>query len=62
MIDADLGFASTAWAGAAMTAVAIGLVVVAMRLHGGSRVVTKSVAGEPALGTEHVPPARPGSA
>ncbi|MCT4356858.1 MFS transporter [Streptomyces sp. Je 1-79] len=32
VIDADLGFASTAWAGAAMTAVALGTVALALRL------------------------------
>ncbi|MEV7615812.1 Cmx/CmrA family chloramphenicol efflux MFS transporter [Streptomyces sp. NPDC089799] len=44
VIDADLGFAATAWAGAAMTLTAIGLVVAAMRLDRGgvSRVVTGS--------------------
>ncbi|MFF3289309.1 Cmx/CmrA family chloramphenicol efflux MFS transporter [Streptomyces sp. NPDC003023] len=44
VIDAGLGFASTAWAGAAMMVVAIALVAVAMRLHGRSRVVAKSAA------------------
>ncbi|MFG2872064.1 Cmx/CmrA family chloramphenicol efflux MFS transporter [Streptomyces sp. NPDC048338] len=33
VIDADLGFAATAWAGAAMTVAALGTVVVALRLH-----------------------------
>ncbi|MEU0088197.1 Cmx/CmrA family chloramphenicol efflux MFS transporter [Streptomyces sp. NPDC006274] len=57
VIDADLGYASTAWAGAAMMLVAIGLVAVAMRLHGSSRVVagaTTTDAGAGALRTEHV--------
>ncbi len=46
VIDADFGFASTAWAGAAMTVVALGLVAVSLRLHGRSRVVaTASPAG-----------------
>ncbi|MBQ0826202.1 Cmx/CmrA family chloramphenicol efflux MFS transporter [Streptomyces tagetis] len=48
VIDAGLGFASTAWAGAAMTAVAIVLVVVSLKLHSRSRVVTGSVAAAPA--------------
>ncbi len=44
VIDAGLGFASTAWAGAAMTVVAIGLAAVALRLQRapGSRVVSRS--------------------
>ncbi|WP_329457249.1 Cmx/CmrA family chloramphenicol efflux MFS transporter [Streptomyces sp. NBC_01497] len=37
VIDAGFGFASTAWAGAAMAAVAIGLCVPAMRLHGAAQ-------------------------
>ncbi|MFE4059050.1 Cmx/CmrA family chloramphenicol efflux MFS transporter [Streptomyces sp. NPDC059096] len=46
VIDADLGFASTAWAGAAMTLVAIGLAALSLRFHRatGSRVVTGSAA------------------
>ncbi|MEE1800522.1 MFS transporter [Streptomyces sp. JV176] len=46
VIDADLGFASTAWAGAAMTVVAIGLAALSLRLHRAtaSRVVTGSAA------------------
>jgi DHA1 family chloramphenicol resistance protein-like MFS transporter len=57
VIDADLGYASTAWAGAAMMLVAIGLVAIAMRLHGRSRVVagaTTTDAGAGALRTEQV--------
>ncbi|MER6614862.1 Cmx/CmrA family chloramphenicol efflux MFS transporter [Streptomyces xantholiticus] len=54
VIDADLGFASTAWAGAAMMVVAIAVVMVALRLHGRSRVVARSVAGDPSVRTEHV--------
>jgi DHA1 family chloramphenicol resistance protein-like MFS transporter len=56
VIDADLGFASTAWAGAAMMLVAIGLVALAMRLHGRSRVVAGATtdAGAGALSTERV--------
>lgn len=43
VIDAGLGFASTAWAGAAMTVVAAGLVAVAMRHQraGRTRVIAK---------------------
>jgi DHA1 family chloramphenicol resistance protein-like MFS transporter len=48
VIDAGLGFTSTAWAGAAMTLVAIALVTVSLRLHGRSRVVTGALATEPA--------------
>ncbi|MEU0370076.1 Cmx/CmrA family chloramphenicol efflux MFS transporter [Streptomyces sp. NPDC006283] len=54
VIDADFGFASTAWAGAAMTVVAIALVAPAMRLHGRSRVVAKSPAGDRAVRVEQV--------
>ena len=56
VIDADLGFASTAWAGAAMTLVSIGLVAIAMRLHGRSRVVAGATTGATAeaLSTERV--------
>jgi DHA1 family chloramphenicol resistance protein-like MFS transporter len=56
VIDADLGYASTAWAGAAMMLVAIVLVAIAMRLHGRSRVVvgTMTDAGAGALRIEHV--------
>ncbi len=42
VIDANLGFASTAWAGAAMTIVALALVAVSLRLHGTSRLVAAS--------------------
>jgi DHA1 family chloramphenicol resistance protein-like MFS transporter len=54
VIDADLGFTSTAWAGAAMMVVAIVLVTVALRLHGSSRVVSQSVPGRRAVSAEHV--------
>lgn len=41
VIDADLGYASTAWAGAAMTALGLATAAVALRLHKStSRVVT----------------------
>ncbi|MFJ2114852.1 MULTISPECIES: Cmx/CmrA family chloramphenicol efflux MFS transporter [unclassified Streptomyces] len=44
VIDADFGYTSTAWAGAAMTAVAVGLALLALRFHrgAGSRVVAGS--------------------
>ncbi|MFF5566109.1 Cmx/CmrA family chloramphenicol efflux MFS transporter [Streptomyces sp. NPDC012623] len=44
VIDADFGYAATAWAGAAMTVVAIGLTLLALRFHraGTSRVVAGS--------------------
>lgn len=45
VIDAGLGFASTAWAGAAMTVLAIGLVALSLRLHGRSRVEISSRSG-----------------
>ncbi|MDJ0464909.1 Cmx/CmrA family chloramphenicol efflux MFS transporter [Streptomyces sp. H27-C3] len=46
VIDADFGFASTAWAGAAMAALALVTVVVSLRIQrgGGSRVVVGSAA------------------
>ncbi|WP_267242818.1 Cmx/CmrA family chloramphenicol efflux MFS transporter [Streptomyces sp. PR69] len=47
VIDAGLGFASPAWAGAAMTAVAIVLAAVSLRLHGRSSRVVAS--GAPAV-------------
>ncbi|MFF2187220.1 Cmx/CmrA family chloramphenicol efflux MFS transporter [Streptomyces sp. NPDC058155] len=52
VIDAGLGFASTAWAGAAMTVLAVGLVALAMRHQrpGGTRVIAKgSNQSRPAL-------------
>ncbi|MFF8918470.1 Cmx/CmrA family chloramphenicol efflux MFS transporter [Streptomyces sp. NPDC015032] len=45
VIDADFGFAATAWAGAAMTVLALAAVVLSLRLHSGggsSRRVTGS--------------------
>ncbi|MFC8825533.1 Cmx/CmrA family chloramphenicol efflux MFS transporter [Streptomyces sp. NPDC057137] len=46
VIDAGLGFASTAWAGAAMTVVAVGLVILAMRHQrsGATRVIATGAA------------------
>lgn len=61
VIDAGFGFASTAWAGAAMTTAAIALAAVSLRLHGRTRVVDgrdadgRSVLARPRVGT-----ARPG--
>jgi DHA1 family chloramphenicol resistance protein-like MFS transporter len=52
VIDAGLGFAATAWAGAAMTAVGIALVAVSLRLHSRSRIVMGALATEP-VGTDH---------
>ena len=46
VIDADFGFAATAWAGAAMTVLALVGVVCSLRLHGGGR--SRRVAGSPA--------------
>ena len=45
VIDADFGFASTAWAGAAMTALAIALTTLSLRFHrkaAASKIVTSS--------------------
>ncbi|ANW21908.1 Cmx/CmrA family chloramphenicol efflux MFS transporter [Streptomyces clavuligerus] len=43
VIDADFGYAATAWAGAAMTVLALGLLALSLRLHSASRVVARSV-------------------
>ncbi|WP_411113443.1 Cmx/CmrA family chloramphenicol efflux MFS transporter [Streptomyces sp. 029-5] len=54
VIDADFGFASTAWAGAAMTVVAIGLAALSLRYHratAGSRVVAGSLVASSAEST-----------
>ncbi|MFJ5550046.1 Cmx/CmrA family chloramphenicol efflux MFS transporter [Streptomyces sp. NPDC093225] len=42
VIDAGLGFPATAWAGAAMTVTALGLVTVALRLSSRGRIVASS--------------------
>ncbi|MEW1925005.1 Cmx/CmrA family chloramphenicol efflux MFS transporter [Streptomyces sp. NPDC088360] len=57
VIDLDFGYASTAWAGAAMTAVAIGAVAVSLRLHRRtpSRVVTSASAASAEAGAEAAP-------
>ncbi|MGW3904580.1 Cmx/CmrA family chloramphenicol efflux MFS transporter [Streptomyces sp. NPDC005056] len=46
VIDADLGFAATAWAGAAMTVLALVGVVCSLRLQGGGK--SRRVTGSPA--------------
>ncbi|MFI6639567.1 Cmx/CmrA family chloramphenicol efflux MFS transporter [Streptomyces sp. NPDC050504] len=51
VIDADLGYPATAWAGAGMAVVALACVALAVRVHrrgGGSRVVASAGAGAPA--------------
>ncbi|MET9348692.1 Cmx/CmrA family chloramphenicol efflux MFS transporter [Streptomyces termitum] len=54
VIDADLGYTSPAWAGAAMTLLGLGAVLLALRLgRSRSRVVT----GAPATEPEHAPAA-----
>ncbi|WP_405826618.1 MFS transporter [Streptomyces sp. NBC_00838] len=60
VIDAGLGFASTAWAGAAMTVLAVGLVTLAMRHQrpGGTRVIAKGT-NQTHPATENAFPARP---
>ncbi|WP_405533560.1 MFS transporter [Streptomyces avidinii] len=63
VIDADLGFAATAWAGAAMTVTAIALTVLALRLDRRTRPRTTSViaaggAATPAAATPAEEPAR----
>ncbi|MFJ8312149.1 MULTISPECIES: Cmx/CmrA family chloramphenicol efflux MFS transporter [unclassified Streptomyces] len=55
VISANLGFAATAWAGAAMTVLAIALVTVSLRLHNSpSRVVARSTDQVPAEPRVHV--------
>ncbi|MFJ2897764.1 Cmx/CmrA family chloramphenicol efflux MFS transporter [Streptomyces sp. NPDC087218] len=53
VIDADFGFAATAWAGAAMTVVALAAVVLSLRLQGGGR--SRRVAGGPAAASSDAP-------
>ncbi|MFF3392992.1 Cmx/CmrA family chloramphenicol efflux MFS transporter [Streptomyces sp. NPDC002669] len=53
VIDADFGFAATAWAGAAMTVVALAAVVLSLRLQGGGR--SRRVAGAPAAAPSDAP-------
>ncbi|MER5499394.1 MULTISPECIES: Cmx/CmrA family chloramphenicol efflux MFS transporter [unclassified Streptomyces] len=53
VIDADFGFAATAWAGAAMTVVALAAVVLSLRLQGGGR--SRRVAGAPAAASSDAP-------
>ncbi|MEV6785445.1 Cmx/CmrA family chloramphenicol efflux MFS transporter [Streptomyces sp. NPDC051098] len=55
VIDADFGFASTAWAGAAMTVAALALVGISLRLHGRSRVIASSTRHETADMSHTVP-------
>ncbi|WP_328891288.1 Cmx/CmrA family chloramphenicol efflux MFS transporter [Streptomyces sp. NBC_00316] len=45
VIDADFGFAATAWAGAAMTVLALAAVVWSLRLHRGHRSPSRLVTG-----------------
>ncbi|MFE7567044.1 Cmx/CmrA family chloramphenicol efflux MFS transporter [Streptomyces sp. NPDC057539] len=65
VIDADFGFASTAWAGAAMTVVAIGLAALSLRYHratAGSRVVAGSLLASSAESAESAKAAEPAKA
>ncbi|MFD7560148.1 MULTISPECIES: Cmx/CmrA family chloramphenicol efflux MFS transporter [unclassified Streptomyces] len=63
VIDADLGFASTAWAGAAMTVTAIGLTLAALRLHRRTPTPTRVVASaSPAPGRTGEPAGEPARA
>ncbi|WP_405404655.1 Cmx/CmrA family chloramphenicol efflux MFS transporter [Streptomyces sp. NBC_01104] len=48
VIDLDFGFAATAWAGAAMTVVALVTVVFSLRLHRSRTSASRLVAGAPA--------------
>ncbi|WP_327278097.1 MFS transporter [Streptomyces sp. NBC_01224] len=52
VIDADFGFAATAWAGAAMTVLALVAVVFSLRLQGGGR--SRRVTGSPAAASSGV--------
>ncbi|MFJ8569717.1 Cmx/CmrA family chloramphenicol efflux MFS transporter [Streptomyces sp. NPDC093514] len=59
VIDAGLGFAATAWAGAAMTVTAIALLVIALRLDRRTRPhATRVVAAGPAAASHVEEPAR----
>ncbi|WP_392671945.1 Cmx/CmrA family chloramphenicol efflux MFS transporter [Streptomyces sp. LN785] len=53
VIDADFGFAATAWAGAAMTVLALVGVVCSLRLQRGGR--SRRVAGSPAASSSEAP-------
>ncbi|MFD8826845.1 Cmx/CmrA family chloramphenicol efflux MFS transporter [Streptomyces sp. NPDC059605] len=53
VIDADFGFTATAWAGAAMTVVALAAVVLSLRLQGGGR--SRRVVGAPAAASSDTP-------
>ncbi|MFE4828291.1 Cmx/CmrA family chloramphenicol efflux MFS transporter [Streptomyces sp. NPDC056672] len=57
VIDADFGFASTAWAGAAMAVVAIALTAVSLRFH--HRATSRVVTGSPKLPPSPSPSASP---
>ncbi|MEU9301774.1 Cmx/CmrA family chloramphenicol efflux MFS transporter [Streptomyces sp. NPDC048269] len=63
VIDADLGFAATAWAGAAMTVTAIALAVIALRLDRRTRPATTRViaSSADAVRVEPVPPVTRGT-
>ncbi|MER5360377.1 Cmx/CmrA family chloramphenicol efflux MFS transporter [Streptomyces sp. NPDC002785] len=52
VIDADFGFAATAWAGAAMMVLALAAVVLSLRLQGGGR--SRRVTGAPAAASAGV--------
>ncbi|MGV9311738.1 Cmx/CmrA family chloramphenicol efflux MFS transporter [Streptomyces sp. NPDC003691] len=55
VIDADFGYQSTAWAGAAMLVVALAVVALSMRAQGRSKVVTGSAVTAAADGAARVP-------
>ncbi|MFE4175156.1 Cmx/CmrA family chloramphenicol efflux MFS transporter [Streptomyces sp. NPDC056909] len=57
VIDADFGFASTAWAGAAMAVVAIALTAISRRFH--HRATSRVVTGSPKLPPSASPAASP---
>ncbi|MFF9567548.1 Cmx/CmrA family chloramphenicol efflux MFS transporter [Streptomyces sp. NPDC014685] len=57
VIDADFGFAATAWAGAAMTVVALAAVVLSLRLQGGGRSRRVAGAGAPTAASPDAPDA-----
>ncbi|MDK0521190.1 Cmx/CmrA family chloramphenicol efflux MFS transporter [Streptomyces sp. ML-6] len=57
VIDADFGFAATAWAGAAMTVVALAAVVLSLRLQGGGRSRRVAGAGAPTAASSDAPDA-----
>ncbi|MFE2929238.1 MULTISPECIES: Cmx/CmrA family chloramphenicol efflux MFS transporter [unclassified Streptomyces] len=55
VIDADFGFAATAWAGVAMTVLALAAVVISLRLQRSRSTSSRLVAGAPAVPSQQDP-------